>query len=121
MLLLGRLAVAKDSTLGIADALLPRYKTHLRSFFGACNVVRRFIESFSYLVEPINRWLCKDAKSEWDDPQSLTSILVERLVLALPLQTQPFMLDMDSSAYQLGVTILQKQDDSSAKSRISIA
>lgn len=35
----------------------------------------------------------------------------EHPVLKLPLANKPFMLDTDSSAYQLIVTLLQQQED----------
>ena len=43
VLLPGRIAIAKDNTSAISEATFPHDVTSLRSFLGACNVYRRFI------------------------------------------------------------------------------
>lgn len=121
VLLLRRIDIAKDSTSVIAQANFPQDITQLRSFLGVCNVYRHFIKSFSQMSEPLNRSLCKDVKPTWLDPpekqlpayQSLNKALIEPppSVLSLPVANRSFLLDKDSFAYQIGVTLLHQQAD----------
>ena len=43
--------------------------------------------------------------------ETLKRKLVAPLILGLPKTTKPYIIDADSSAYQLGATLLQKQDE----------
>lgn len=65
----------------------------------------------------------KDAKPNWNNPAKEQLRAFETLkekgtsppVLALPRAGKTYMLDTDPSAYQLGCTLLQEEDDESWK------
>lgn len=67
--------------------------------------------------EPLNSWLPKGGESDMvrspDEQkqafQALKQSLVEHSVLVLPEAKHPFLLDTDSSTYQIGVTVPQKR------------
>lgn len=115
VLLSGRIAIVKDSTSAIDDANLPLDIAHRPSFLGTCNVYHRFIRGFRQMAETLNLWLRKDVKPTWSDPpkeqfhafQALKQTLLEPPVLALPVSNKNFLLDTDSSPFQIGVTLLQ--------------
>lgn len=54
--------------------------------------------------EPLNRCIRKDVRAAWNSCHDL----VETPVLELLVSNRPFLLDTDSSAYQIGVTLLQQ-------------
>ena len=63
--------------------------------------------------------LRKDAEPDWDSPkndeleafETLKRKLFTPPILGLPKATRPNMIDMDLSAYQLGATLLQQQNE----------
>lgn len=71
------------------------------------------------MAKPINRWLRKDVKPSWLDPHdkqlqafnTLKHELVKPPVLAVPVTNRPILLEMDCSDCQIGVTLVQLQDD----------
>ena len=123
-----KLAIAKESTKAIEEATFPRDLTQLRSFLGACNVYRRFIKGFAKIAHPLHQMLTKEGAPNWLNPtekqrsafDSLKEALVRPPVLALPVAGRPFMIDTDASAYQVGATLLQQQDEEDPKSWATI-
>ena len=63
--------------------------------------------------------LQKDAEPDWDSPtpdqlevfETLKRKLVTLPILGLPKTNKPYTIDTDTSAYQLGATLLQKQNE----------
>ena len=63
--------------------------------------------------------LPKDAEPDWDSPtnderdafETLKRNLVTPPILGLPKANRPYMMDTDASAYQLGATLLQQQNE----------
>ena len=61
----------------------------------------------------------KNADVDWDRPtdaqvkafEELKNGMVSPPVLALPRLGKPYVIDTDASAYQLGCTLLQQQDE----------
>lgn len=116
VLLIGRLAVTKDSTFAIVSPKFGWYKTQLGCFLVSFNVFYRFTKDFSHIAEPLNRWLQKDPQPEWDNApgeqrwsiDTLNSSRVNPLVLKLPVANLHLILHTDSSVYQLRVTLFQQ-------------
>lgn len=100
-----------------------RYKTQPCTLLGAFNFLMSFINYFSHLPELMSRWIRRDATQDWYDPpeeqcksfESLKASLVKPPVLGLPIANGALMIETDSSAYQLGVKLLQQQHDSAPK------
>ena len=63
--------------------------------------------------------LRKEAGPDWDSPTSVEREAFEKLkrklvtppILGLPKANRPYMIDMDSSAYQLGARFLQHKNE----------
>jgi len=118
-----KLTIAKDATKGIHDATFPQDITQLRSYLGACNVYRRFIQKFATIAHPLNEMLRKDAQPDFDNSaedqvrafETLKCRLMEPPVLELPQRNRPFMIETETSAYQVGAVLLQQQNDENPK------
>ena len=50
----GKLSVAVDNSKAFAKAVFPRIITQLRSFLGAANVYRRFVQKYCDIARPLN-------------------------------------------------------------------
>ena len=115
----GKLCVAAKARDAFRSFEYPKNITQLRSFLGACNVYRRFIKDFAKIARPLTFLTRKDATPDFDNPtteqleafETLKTKMTEPPVLALPRTNQPYTLDTDASAYQLGCALLQEQDD----------
>jgi hypothetical protein len=124
----GKLAIASDGTKSIRGAVFPQGLTQLRSFLGACNVYRKFVEGFSKLAKPLNDMLKKGAEPDWQHPSekqmqafnSLKEALKTPPVLALPKNGRPYMVDTDASNHAIGAVLLQQQDDEHPKEWVPI-
>ena len=115
----GKLEMALRSKSAFADVTFPQSLTQLRSFLGACNVYRRFVQDFSKIARPLTLLTRKDAKPDWANPnadetnafETLKQRLVSPPILSLPRPDAPYVVDTDASAYQLGCTLLQPSND----------
>ena len=94
----------------------------MKSFLGACNVYRRFVQGFATTAAPLSDMLKKDSEVDWDQPiepdeqqqeafETLKAHLTEPPILALPKPGRPYMIDCDASAYGIGAVLLQQQDE----------
>lgn len=96
----------------------PHSLRELRSFMGARTVNRRFTKSFAAFAPPLNCFTRKDADTVWDCPtkeelqdfETLKEKMTSSPVLAISRAGKTYMLDTDAPAYQLGYTLLHKQD-----------
>ena len=124
----GKLSVATENTKSFEHAQFPRNTTQLRSFLGAANVYRRFVTGYSGIARPLNAMLRKDTEPDWDSPtndeleafETLKQKLVTPPILGLPKVNCPYMFDTDVSAYQLGATLLQQQNETEPNERTPI-
>lgn len=115
----GKLSVAEDTAAASAKCTFLRTLTQVRSFLGACNVYRRFVKCFAKIARPLTDITRKDADPDFENPiqaqldafKELKKRMVSPPVLALPRLGKPYMIDTDASAYQLGCTLLQEQDE----------
>ena len=115
----GKLSVAVDNSKAFAKAVFTRTVTQLRSFLGAANVYRRFMEKYSNIARTLNSMLRKYAEPGWENPtkeqtkafETLETRLISPPILALPKAGRPCMIETDASAYQLSTTLLQRQDE----------
>jgi transposase InsO family protein len=102
----------------VKKSVPPKTKTQMRRFLGLTGVYRRFIENYAKVAAPLTRYL----KTEKGDASTLDEealIAHEKLkdavtsapVLALPRPGAKMILETDASNEQLGVQLLQGDDD----------
>ena len=115
----GKLSVATDRASAFRLLKFPRTPTKLRSFLGACNVYRRFLKDLAKIGRPMSSMLYKDAEPDFGNPteaqltsfETLKEELVTPPILALPKLGKPYRLETEASAYQVGCSLLQLEDD----------
>jgi hypothetical protein len=101
---------------GIKNWPIPTKVKDVRSFLGFCNFYRPFIRGFVHLARPLNKLTRKDAEWSWEDRQQkafdeLKRRVTTEPVLAHPILTDPFKLEVDASGFAMGAVLLQKKDD----------
>jgi hypothetical protein len=101
---------------GIKNWPIPTKVKDVRSFLGFCNFYRPFIRGFAHLARPLNELTRKDAEWSWEDRQQkafdeLKRRVTTEPVLAHPILTDPFELEVDASGFAMGVVLLQKKED----------
>ncbi|CDF36412.1 unnamed protein product [Chondrus crispus] len=113
------LSVADTAADALKTFTFPRTFTQVRSFLGACNVYRRFVDGFAKIARPLTDMTRKDSDPDLYNPTDLQLQAFENLkkcmiappILALPRHGRPHMIDTDASAYQLGCTLLQEHEE----------
>jgi hypothetical protein len=101
---------------GIKNWPIPTKVKDVRSFLGFCNFYRPFIRGFAHLARPLNELTRKDAEWSWEDRQQkafdeLKRRVTTEPVLAHPVLTDPFELEVDASGFAMGAVLLQKKED----------
>ena len=115
----GKLKIDEAVVAPLREAKHPMSKTELRSFLGLCNVYRRFVKDFSKIAAPLTALLTNDQPDKWteltDDQISAFDTLIDRVthppVLSLPRPGRPYSIETDASAEQVGVVLLQPDDE----------
>jgi hypothetical protein len=88
----------------------------VHSFLGFCNFYWPFIRGFAHLARPLNELTRKDAKWTWEKRhqqafEELKARVMTEPVLAHPVLTDPFKLEVDASGFATGAVLLQKKED----------
>jgi hypothetical protein len=101
---------------GIKNWPIPTKVKDVRSFLGFCNFYRPFIRGFAHLARPLNELTRKDAEWSWEGRQQkafdeLKRRVTTEPVLAHPVLTDPFELEVDASGFAMGAVLLQKKED----------
>jgi hypothetical protein len=101
---------------GIKNWPIPTKVKDVRSFLGFCKFYHPFIQGFAHLARPLNELTRKDAEWSWEDRQQkafnkLKRRVMTEPVLAHPVLTDPFELEVDASGFAMGVVLLQKKED----------
>jgi hypothetical protein len=102
---------------GIKNWPTPIRVKDVRSFLGFCNFYRPFIRGFAHLARPLNELTCKDTEWSWEARhqkafEELKHRVTTEPVLAHPVLTDPFELEVDASGFAMGAVLLQKKEDS---------
>jgi hypothetical protein len=102
---------------GIKNWPTPVKVKDIRSFLGFCNFYRPFIRGFAHLAQPLNELTRKDTEWTWESRhqkvfKELKTRVTTELVLAHPILTDPFELEVDASGFAMGAVLLQKKEDS---------
>ena len=103
--------VDPDRTDAISKIPIPTSMKHLRSFLGAANFYRRFIEGFSSVAQPLFK-LLKTPQFTWTPAaeqafNQLKCNLTSAPVLAFPDFSLPFEVHTDASQIALGAVLMQ--------------
>jgi hypothetical protein len=102
---------------GIKNWPIPTKVKDIGSFLRFCNFYRPFIRGFAHLARPLNELTRKDAEWTWEEQQQKAFDELKRRVttepmLAHPILTDPFELEVDVSGFAMGAVLLQKKEDS---------
>jgi RNase H-like domain found in reverse transcriptase len=112
------LEVDDSKIMAFQKAHPPCTKTVLRRFLGMTGFYRKFIPNYAKVSAPLNRFLKADQSETFEldeaaiDAHSLFKQAIENSpMLALPRAQGVYVLETDASAAQLGVVLLQEQED----------
>ena len=88
----------------------------VRSFFGAVNYYRAYIENCSAIARPLTKLTHKNATFNWDDDcqhafDYLKDKLIEAPILGYPDVSKPFSLYTDASEYSIGGILTQNTEN----------
>jgi hypothetical protein len=108
---------------GIKNWPIPAKVKDVRSFLGFCNFYRPFIRGFAHLACPLNELMRKDTEWSWETRHQnafdkLKTRVTTEPVLAHPILTDLFELEVDASGFTMGTVLLQKKADEKAPYRI---
>jgi hypothetical protein len=101
---------------GIKNWPIPTKVKDVRSFLGFCNFYRPFIRGFAHLARPLNELTRKDTEWSWETRHQdvfdeLKTRVTTEPVLAHPILTDPFKLEVDAPGFAMGAVLLQKKVD----------
>jgi hypothetical protein len=101
---------------GIKNWLTPTKVKDVRSFLGFCNFYWPFIRGFAHLARPLNELTRKDTEWSWEARhqnafKELKTRVMTEPVLAHPVLTDPFELEVDASGFTMGAVLLQKKEN----------
>jgi len=87
----------------------------VRSFLGLASYYRRFVPTFSEIAAPLHALTAKNKKFEWTSQcerafTMLKYALISSPILAMPNDTDPFLLDSDACDVSIGAVISKVQN-----------
>nr|GEW46921.1 retrotransposon protein, putative, Ty3-gypsy subclass [Tanacetum cinerariifolium] len=99
----------------IKDWASPKTPTEIRQFLGLAGYYRRFIEGFSKIARPMIKFTQKSVKFNWGEKteaafQLLKQKLCSASILALPDESENFVVYCDASHKGLGAVLMQKEN-----------
>jgi hypothetical protein len=88
----------------------------VRGFVGLCSYYRRFVKDFGKIAAPLTSLSEKGRKFVWTEEcqqafKTLKGLLTSAPLLAMPNDTDTFILDTDASQYAIGAVLSQIQSD----------
>ena len=91
----------------------PTTKKEVQSFLGFTNFYRRFIEGFSHIARPLFDLTKAESVFKWSTEEKLVfDTLKDRItsapILALPDNTTPYRIEVDSSDFATGAVLSQQ-------------
>ncbi|GKA11083.1 putative reverse transcriptase domain-containing protein [Tanacetum coccineum] len=93
---------------------LSKTPTEIHQFLGLAGYYRRFIEGFSKIAKPMTKLTQKNVKFDWSEKaeaafQLLKQKLCSAPVLALPKDSENFLVYCDASRKGLGAVLMQRE------------
>lgn len=94
---------------------VPQNVKEVRAFLGLCGYYRRYVERFAELARPLHALTEKNRRFEWTVQcqaafDSLKTLLTSPPILAMPNDSDQFILDTDASNWAIGAVLSQRQD-----------
>ena len=104
-----------EKTRSVDEWPRPRSVHDVRSFLGLCSYYRKFVQNFAIIAKPLHALTGKYIKFEWSMEcekafVGLKKALTSALILAMPLDDAPYILDTDASNIALGAVLSQVQE-----------
>nr|GEY54163.1 putative reverse transcriptase domain-containing protein [Tanacetum cinerariifolium] len=98
----------------IKDWESPETPTEIRQFLGLASYYRRFIKGFSKIARPMMKLTQKSMKFDWGEKEEAAfQLLKQKLcsvpILALPEESEKFVVYCDASHKGLGAVLMQKE------------
>ncbi|GJY41456.1 putative reverse transcriptase domain-containing protein [Tanacetum coccineum] len=92
----------------------PKNSTEIRQFLGLANYYRRFIEGFSKIAKSMTKLTQKNVKFDWGEKEETAFQLIKQKlysapILALPKESENFIVHCDASHKGLGVVLMQNE------------
>ena len=113
----GQLAVPSHRASAMEAFILPKTRTHLRSFLGSMSYYRRFISNFASYSAILSPATSKNAPSVvvWDSAmlkafETLKGMLCSVCALTIPSPEDFFVLNTDASGLGIGATLNVRRD-----------
>lgn len=111
------LMIQENKIAAIKDWPSPTTISELRSFLGAANFSRGFVENFSSIARPLTeatagKHSSKSSRIKWGENEQrafdeLKAALTSAPSLAVPDESRPFVLQTDASDFGIGAALLQ--------------
>ena len=118
------LMIQQNKVAAIKDWPAPTTISELRSFLGAANFSRSFVENFSSIARPLTeatagKHASKSSKIKWGENEQrafdqLKSALTSAPSLAVPDESRPFVLHTDASNFGIGAALSQWNEERKA-------
>jgi len=94
----------------------PRDVYEIRLFLGLASYYRRFVPTFAEIVAPLHALTAKNKKFEWTTQcdRAITKLrygLVSSPILAMPNDTDPFLLDTNACDLSIGAVLSQVKNE----------
>nr|GEZ47564.1 putative reverse transcriptase domain-containing protein [Tanacetum cinerariifolium] len=98
----------------IKDWASPKTATEICQFLGLAGYYKRFIEGFSKNARPMTKFTQKKVKFDWGDKQEEAfQVIKQKLcsspILALPKESEDFVVYCDASIKGLGAVLIQRE------------
>lgn len=94
---------------------IPHDVKHLRAFLGLCNYYRKFADSYSKTVLPLQALLKKNVKWNWTPVvqqafDTTKDLFLKTVILHHPDSSKPYFIQTDSSNFAIGGVLYQEND-----------
>lgn len=111
----GNIGVNPKKIMDVVDWPVPTSVKEVRGFIGLCSYYRRFVKDFGKIAAPLNALSEKNCVFSWQDEcqlafDKLKELLTTTPLLAMPNDTDTFVLDTDASQYAIGAVLSQIQE-----------
>jgi hypothetical protein len=111
----GQTAINPKNAKAIADWLTPRNLRDVQSVLGMCNFWRKFVRGFSMITCPLHNLVKKNIPFEWTEEHqmafdALKHAITTALVLRIPREDLPYLVETNASGVALGTVLLQQHE-----------
>lgn len=108
------IATDPEKVQAVRDWPVPRKLRDVRAFIGLCSYYRKFVPNFAQVARPLHALTKKGIKFEWSSQceeafQTLKERLTKAPILALPTDSDKYILDTDASGESIGAVLSQMQ------------